>query len=144
MSARWPEPESPFCAARLLVSVDNGAVNQRVFEIGLAADLFEKALENTTLGPSAKPAEHAVPVPELRWQIPPGQTGSHPPENGLQEQAIVLARHTAVALLAGKVGFKARLDTIRHHKPLLVHSNLPLGSLNQKSAGVETTNVHRP
>lgn len=126
------------------MSLDDGAVDQRVFEVWLAADLFEKALENTTLGPSAKPAEHTVPVPEFRRKIPPGQSGSHPPENSLQEQTIVFARHTAVALLAGNMGFKTFPNLIRHHKPLLVHSDLPLGSLNQKSGRVGILNVHGP
>jgi len=34
------------------------------------------------------------------------------------------------------VGLKTPPDTIRHHKPLLVHSDLHFGSLKQKSDGM--------
>jgi hypothetical protein len=65
------------------VSLNDSTVDQRVFEIRLAADLSEKAFKNTTLRPSSEATEHAVPIAEFRRQIPPGQTGAHAPENRL-------------------------------------------------------------
>ena len=33
MIGRWPDFESPFCAARLLVNADDGGVDEGIFEI---------------------------------------------------------------------------------------------------------------
>jgi len=42
------------------------------------------------------------------------------------------------------VGRKADPDLIFQHKPLIVHSILHFGSLNQISASLGILNVHRP
>ena len=51
-----PDAGSPFCACRLLVDGDDGAINQGVFQIGITTYGFEKTLENSTISPATKSA----------------------------------------------------------------------------------------
>ncbi|MET4104340.1 hypothetical protein ABIE58_003791 [Roseovarius sp. MBR-78] len=54
------------------MSLNDGAVDERVFKVGVTAHGIEKPLEYTRLGPPAEPSELAVPVPESGRQIAPG------------------------------------------------------------------------
>jgi hypothetical protein len=45
------------------VSLDDGAVDQCILEIGTAAYLFENTLENSGFSPSSETPEHAVQLP---------------------------------------------------------------------------------
>jgi hypothetical protein len=142
ISASWYE--SPFCAGRLLVNRNDGAVDEGVLEIGVASHRIEKRLENARLRPSAEAPELGVPVAESRWQVTPGGPGANPPEHGLRKKPIVLRRCTRIAGFPWQIRLKSLPQPIRHHKPLLVHSNLHFGSLNQKSNPRGILIVHRP
>src|SRR3954453_8399168 len=78
-NAQWPGLGSPPCATRLLVGGDDGAVDQGVFEVRLAGQAGEDALEYTTLHPAAEALEDAVPLAEGAGQIAPGRPPPHPP-----------------------------------------------------------------
>jgi hypothetical protein len=132
ISASWYE--SPFCAGRLLVNRNDGAVDEGVLEIGVASHRIEKRLENARLRPSAEAPELGVPVAESRWQVTPGGPGANPPEHGLRKKPIVLRRCTRIAGFPWQIRLKSLPQPIRHHKPLLVHSNLHFGSFLENSA----------
>jgi hypothetical protein len=44
----------------VLVDADDGAVDQRILEIGIAGEDVEETLEDASLRPAAKAPEHAV------------------------------------------------------------------------------------
>lgn len=57
------------------MNLNDGAVNKRIFEVGVATRALEKILEHTRFCPSAEPSELAVPIPESRWQVAPWRAG---------------------------------------------------------------------
>jgi hypothetical protein len=61
------------------MSLDDGAVDQCIFEIGTAAYLSENKLENSGFSPSSETPEHAVQIAECLWQITPRQPRTHQP-----------------------------------------------------------------
>ena len=71
LSARSPDFESPFCAARLLVSADDRAINEHVFKVGFSRDHVENALKYIGFSPTAKPPEHRIPYAETWRQVAP-------------------------------------------------------------------------
>jgi len=58
-------------SACLLVNLNDGVVDKRVFKIGVATHGIEKNLEHTRFGPSAEPSKLAVPFTESGRQIAP-------------------------------------------------------------------------
>jgi len=96
----------------MLVDADDGAVDERVLEIGIAWESVEDVLKHAGLSPPAEAAKHAVPVPEHLGQVPPGCPGAHHPQHGFQKQAIICSRATGITGLAGQ----QRRDTL----PLLI------------------------
>ena len=102
-SARWPEPESPFCTGRLLVNLNNRTVDKRIFEVGLIAQCLEQTLKNAGLGPATEPPELAVPVAKSWWQVTPRRPGANTPENGFKKQPVVFRRHPAITGLTWQV-----------------------------------------
>src|SRR3954466_193347 len=80
-SGQWPGLGSPPCATRLLVGGDNGAVDQGVFEVRLAGQACEDALEDAALHPTAEPLGDAVSAA----QIPP-RSRPPPPTGGPGER----------------------------------------------------------
>ena len=77
-----------------------------------------------------------------RWQIAPRRAGAHPLQDRLQKQTIVFCRCSGIAELTWKMRPKPLPQDVRHHKPLLVHSNLYFGSLNEKSNPMAILNAH--
>ena len=78
-NAQWPETEPPFCAGAVLVDPNDGAVDQRVFEIRIARKHREERLEDAVHDPTPEALEDRVPVPERRVEIAPGRAGAHDP-----------------------------------------------------------------
>src|SRR3954449_5358830 len=74
-------PGPPLGATRLLVGGDDSAVDQGVFEVRLAGQACEDALENAALHPAAEPLEDAVPATELARQGAPRGARPHPPRH---------------------------------------------------------------
>lgn len=132
------------CARCLLVNRNDGAVDECVFEVWVIAHGVEKTLENARLCPPQKSPELAVPVAELGRQVALGRSRPHPPEYRFQKQTVVLISCSSIAGFPRPVRFKPLPHPICHHKPLLVHSNLHFGSLNQKSLRMGILIVHRP
>ena len=126
------------------MDLDDSAINQSIFKVRAFTHHLEKTLEYTGLGPPAKPPELAIPMAKGRWQIAPRRAGAHPLQDRLQKQTVVFCRCSGIADLTWKVRLKPLPQDVRYHKPLLVHSNLHFGSLNQKSNPMGILNVHGP
>ena len=89
---QWRDSGPPFSARSVLVGAIGGAVDALPFMVGADAERFEQSMPSSLLGPSVKSVEHGLPRTELRGQISPRDTGSSPPEYGLDEPSIVAAR----------------------------------------------------
>jgi hypothetical protein len=63
----------------MLVNPDDCAVNDCVFEIGIAGQGIENFLENAFLGPAPETAERAVPASGAERQVTPRCPGPHDP-----------------------------------------------------------------
>ena len=59
------------------------------FVVGAHAKRGEEPIPPPVLGPAIEPIEHRLPRAELCRQIPPGDPRSSPPEDSLDEPAIV-------------------------------------------------------
>jgi hypothetical protein len=76
-------------AGTMLMGADDGAVDHRVFVVGIRGEMFEDPLPDAGLRPATEAAMRVVPVSETCWQIPPGNAGSVTINDGLNEQSIV-------------------------------------------------------
>jgi hypothetical protein len=125
------------------VNLNDGAVDEGIFKVGFIIHRIEKTLENTCFGPSAETPELAIPLPKRRRQIAPRRPCPDSPKDCFQKQTVILRRGPRIAGLARQMLFKPLPEGICHHEPLIVHSNLHFGSLNQKSAQMGILIVHR-
>jgi hypothetical protein len=83
------------------VHLDDCAVDQGVFEIGVLRQRFENPFEGTVERPSAEALPNREPLAERLWQIAPRRTGTHDPQHRFDKQPVVLPGPARVALLAG-------------------------------------------
>jgi hypothetical protein len=83
------------------VDPDDGAIDDRVLEIGIAGQARENPLEAALQGLSAKALEDRVPVAECRGQVAPRRARARDPQYRFQEQPVVLSRPTRITGLAG-------------------------------------------
>src|SRR4051812_3716955 len=98
------------------MDLDDGGVDQGVFQIWIIRDGVEQPLPDLRLHPVAKAGEDAVPVPEQGWQIAPGTAGAHNPQHRLDKQAIVLAAAPWITGLAQTTRLHLRPLGVRQHK----------------------------
>src|SRR3954447_21853148 len=96
----WPLP--------VAVDLDDGGVDQGVFQGGLVRDGIEQPLPDARLHPIAKAGEDAVPVAKRRRQIAPGTARARNPQHGFDKQAVVLAAAPRIARLAQATRFHLR------------------------------------
>jgi hypothetical protein len=82
------------------VDPDDGAVDDRGFEVRVIGQALEETLENTLVCPSSKAPEDRVPVAKPLGQIAPGRTRAHQPQHRLDKQPVVDRRAARVAGLA--------------------------------------------
>src|SRR3954465_13779924 len=95
-----PSPHRIFCALSMTMDLDDGGVDQGVFQVGLVRDGVEQPLPDARLHPVAEAREHAVPVAERGRQIAPGTARADHPQDGLNKQAVVLAASPRITGLA--------------------------------------------
>src|SRR3954462_15069026 len=114
-NGQWPGSASPFCALSVTMDLDDGGVDQGVFQVGLVRDGVEQPLPDARLHPIAEAGEDAVPVAKRRRQIAPWTARADHPQDGLDKQAIVLAAASGIARLAQ--------TTRLHLRPLGVGQN---------------------
>src|SRR6516164_5670526 len=76
-------------ASAVLMSAHDGGVNHHVFVSGVARQKVENSLENSGFCPSAVALMYDLPVAETRRQVTPGNSGSIPIKNCIDEQSVV-------------------------------------------------------
>lgn len=84
----WSSPTF-FCAGTVQVGAGDGAVDHRVFVVGIRGEMLERPFPDAGLRPAAEAAMRVVPASETCWQIPPGNAASVTINDGLNEQSIV-------------------------------------------------------
>src|ERR1700722_19191069 len=71
-SARSPGPRRLFLGAgAMLMGAHNGAVDHRIFVVGVCCEILEHPLPDTAFGPTAEPPMHLNSVTEPLRQIAP-------------------------------------------------------------------------
>ena len=81
----------------MLVGAHDGAVEHRVFVVGVPREMPKYPLPDPRFGPAAEPPMHILPVTEPLRQVSPGDAGTVAVENRLDEQAVVRRRHPDMA-----------------------------------------------
>jgi hypothetical protein len=116
----------------------DGAVDHRVFVVGVGGEMLENPLPDTGLGPTGKPRVNVDRIAKPLRQVAPGNSSAIALEHGLDEQTVVSCRHPDMTFTAGQ----QVLDTI----PLVVTK----GVASHRSAsqadrlGIEETAVPEP
>jgi hypothetical protein len=72
-------------AGAVLMSAHDGAVDHRVFVVGIRGQVAEKPFPNARLGPSAEASVHVLPIPEALRQVTPRNAGTIAVEYRLDE-----------------------------------------------------------
>src|ERR1700722_6392531 len=75
-------------AGAMLVGAHNGAVDHRIFVVGVCGEILKHPLPYTAFGPTAEPQMDLHPVTEPLRQIAPRHPGTITIEHGLAEQPI--------------------------------------------------------
>jgi hypothetical protein len=86
----------------MLMGPHDGAIDYRVFVVGVRAQALEQPGPDAALGPLTEPGMHRLPRAEPLRQVAPRDAGAVAEQHCLDEQPIVLHRHTDVALTAGQ------------------------------------------
>jgi hypothetical protein len=76
----------------------NGAVEHRVFVVGIGRQMLEDPLPDPGFGPPAEPPVHVFPVAETLRQIAPRDAGAIAIQDRLDEQAVVRRGHADMFL----------------------------------------------
>jgi hypothetical protein len=78
----------------------NGAVDHRIFIVGVSGKMQEDLLPDTRFGPTAEALMHVLPVTEALRQIAPRHAGAVAVQHRLDEQPVVCRRHSHMSLLS--------------------------------------------
>ncbi len=74
-----------FGAGAMLVGAHNGAVDHRVFIVGVCGEMLKHQLPYTALGPTAEPQVDLCPVAEPLRQIAPRHPSTITIQHGIHE-----------------------------------------------------------
>jgi hypothetical protein len=77
----------------MLMSTHDGAVDHRVFVVGLLGQMLKELHPDTPLGPTAEAAVHILPTAEALRQVAPGDAGAVTEQDRFDEQAVVGRGH---------------------------------------------------
>ncbi len=86
----------------MLMGTHNGAVDHRIFIVGVSREMQEDLLPNTRFGPSAEPLMHVLPIAEALREVAPRHTSPIAIQHCLHEQPVVRCRHSHMTLLPGQ------------------------------------------
>ena len=89
---RSPGWRPPFSASGVLVRAVDRRVDAEPFAIDVSAHRLEEPVPLSGLCPSVETVEDALPRPKLVWKISPWYPRPSPPEDRLDEEAVVLRR----------------------------------------------------
>ena len=85
-NARWPGPHRLFLGTgTVLMSPHNGAIDHRVFVVGVGGEVVEDAATHAGGGPPAEACVHILPMAEPLRKIAPGNAGAIAVEYRLNE-----------------------------------------------------------
>ena len=71
------------------MAAHDGAVDHRVFIVGLRGQVLKNPLPDAGFGPTAEAAVNVLPVTETLRKVPPGDTSAVPIEHRLHEQPVI-------------------------------------------------------
>jgi hypothetical protein len=77
-------------AGAVLVGSDDGAVDHRIFVVGIGGQAFEHALPNPVLGPAAEPPMCVLPAAKALGQVAPRNSSAIPIEHRFDKPTIVM------------------------------------------------------
>ena len=82
----------------MLMSAHNGAVDHRIFIVGVGRQVSKNVLPNSGFGPAAMAAVDVLPITKPLGQVTPGNARPVAIEHRLDEQPVVSRRDPDVAL----------------------------------------------
>jgi hypothetical protein len=77
----------------MLMGAHDGAVDHRVFVVGICSEMLEYPLPHASFGPTAEPQMDLGPIAESRRQIAPWHPGAIAIQHRLDELSIVRCGH---------------------------------------------------
>ena len=83
---------------------DHGTVQDQPLQVGVF-QLLEDPVPDPFPGPAIEPPPDRIPVAETRGQVAPRGAGLADPEDGVDEESVVLGGDAGVSHLAGKQAF---------------------------------------
>jgi hypothetical protein len=89
----WSSPAF-FRARAVLMGAHNGAVDHRIFVVGIRRQKLKDLLPDPGFGPSAEALVHVLPVAEPFRQIAPGNASPVAIDHGFDKQAVVGCGHS--------------------------------------------------
>src|SRR4029077_11307662 len=92
-------------AGAMLVGAHNGAVDHRIFVVGVCGEMLKHPLPDTAFGPTAEPSVDLCPLTEPLRQIAPWHPGTIAVQHRLNEQSIVRRGHPDRAFAPGQQVF---------------------------------------
>src|ERR1700734_3228442 len=92
----WITAYSFWGAGAVLMGTHNGAVDHRIFIVGVSGKMQEDLLPYTRFRPSAEALMHVLPVTEALRQIAPRHAGAVAVQHRLDEQPVVCRRHSHI------------------------------------------------
>ena len=136
LSCAWP-PAPLFCARGMLVRADDGGIEHEIFEVRTITQRIEDTIPYAFLGPSSETLERTVPVAEFIGQIAPRCSSPCDPQNGIDEQTIVLAVPPLVTFFTRTIPLNPRPMRVRQFPPNQARLP-PVASLNHicESVGI--------
>ena len=78
----------------------DGAVDHRVFVVGVCGEMLENPFPDAGLGPTGKPRVNLDRIAKPLRQVAPGRARLGDPQHGIDKQAIILGGDTGVSRLA--------------------------------------------
>jgi hypothetical protein len=109
----------------MLVSSIDGRIDAVPFGIDIGLHRFKEALPLSSPRPAIEAVEDRLPGPKFCWQVTPGRARSSPPQDSLDEEAVVLGRPPHVPVLLQKRCDFAPLSIVKlkadHRGPLMEH-----------------------
>ena len=101
----------------------NGAVDHRVFVVGIDRQMLKHSLPDAGLGPAAETAVDVLPVAKVFRQVAPRNAGSVAVQHRFHEQAVIRRRHPDRTLPARQKVLDPVPLVIT--KPVAVHRSTP-------------------
>jgi hypothetical protein len=86
----------------MLMGAHNGAVDHRIFVVGVCCEILEHPFPDTAFGPTTEPPMHLNSVTKPLRQIAPGHPRTITIEQRLDEQSIVRCGHPDRAFAPGQ------------------------------------------